>query len=94
MEARMILLNRPLELLIIRISAALLFTIAVQTQIYSQQLQSAQPQGLVKLNVIVTDSSNQLVSDIKQEEFRVSDNNQPQSISFFQKNRLRLPMAL
>lgn len=81
----MILLNRPLELLIIRISAALLFTIAVQTQIYSQQLQSAQPQGLVKLNVIVTDSSNQLVSDIKQEEFRVSDNNQPQSISFFSK---------
>lgn len=81
----MILLNKSLELLVVRISAALLCLIAVQTQIYSQQLQSTQAQALVKLKVIVTDSANQPVSDIRQEEFRIFDNDQLQSASFFSK---------
>jgi Ca-activated chloride channel homolog len=48
-----------------------------------QQSQATQKEALVKLNVLVTDSQNRPVSDVKQEEFAVFENGVPQPIAYF-----------
>src|SRR5215475_7668908 len=54
----------------------------------------AQPQSvgqpLVKLNVLVTDVSSRPIDDLKEEEFRVFDNDVPQVISYFSTEELPL----
>jgi Ca-activated chloride channel homolog len=66
------------------------FMIAMtQAQTSVPQSASAQQQ-LVKVNVLVTDSSDQPVGDVRQEEFRVFENDVPQTIAFFSKDELPL----
>lgn len=52
-----------------------------------QPAQSA-PQSTVKLNVLVTDSANRPVTDLRQEDFRVVEDGKPQTISSFSKEEL------
>jgi Ca-activated chloride channel homolog len=50
-----------------------------------QPSQAVQKEALVKLNVLVTDSQNRPVSDVKQEEFAIFENGVPQTITYFSK---------
>ncbi len=67
----------------------LLGAINIQAQTNIQQSQTG-GQQIVKLNVLVTDASNRPVNDVKQEEFRVFENDIPQTISFFSKDEIPL----
>lgn len=51
-------------------------------------------QPMVKLNVLVTDSSNQLVSDLQQQDFRVSEEGKSQTISYFSKEGVPLSYGI
>jgi Ca-activated chloride channel family protein len=51
----------------------------------SKQAQSIQQEKIVKLSVLVTDSQNRPINDVKQEEFQVFEDGVPQTISFFSK---------
>jgi Ca-activated chloride channel family protein len=58
-----------------------------QKQETKQAAQSAQ-QSLVRLNVLVTDSANRPVTDLRQEDFRVLEDGKPQTISYFSQEEL------
>jgi Ca-activated chloride channel homolog len=47
--------------------------------------QAQQKEALVKLNVLVTDSQNRPLSDVKQEEFAIFEDGLPQPIAYFSK---------
>jgi len=49
---------------------------------------------MVVLNVRVTDSENHSVSDVPREDFRITEDGQPQTISFFSKEDIPLTYAL
>ncbi|MBA3767167.1 MAG: VWA domain-containing protein [Acidobacteria bacterium] len=66
-----------------------LATTLTQAQTNVQQPPNVEQQ-IVKLNVLVTDASKHPVADVRQEEFRVFENNVPQTISFFSKEELPL----
>jgi Ca-activated chloride channel homolog len=55
-----------------------------------QQNQSASQDKIVKLNVLVLDKENRPVSGLKQEDFRVSEDKSPQTISYFSSDELPL----
>lgn len=61
----------------------------------SQQLQSAPPQQqTVKLNMLVLDSKNNSVTDLRQEDFQVFENDEPQTISSFSKEDVPVSYCL
>jgi Ca-activated chloride channel family protein len=49
---------------------------------------------LVRLNVIVTESSNRVVTDLKKEEFRVLEDGKPQTLSYFSREELPVSYGL
>ncbi|MDT5059646.1 MAG: Ca-activated chloride channel [Acidobacteriota bacterium] len=72
----------------------LLLAVATLAQETSQPAQTPSQQPVVKLNVLVTDSSNQRVSDLRQEDFRVSEDGKPQTISYFSREELPVSYGL
>jgi Ca-activated chloride channel family protein len=72
----------------------LLLAVATLAQETSQPAQTPSQQPVVKLNVLVTDSSNQRVSDLQQEDFRVSEDGKPQTISYFSREELPVSYGL
>lgn len=48
----------------------------------------------VRLNVLVTDASNNLVADLRQEDFRVEEDGVPQTITYFAREELPVSYAL
>jgi Ca-activated chloride channel family protein len=62
----------------------LLFAAGALAQETAQPVQTPSPeQPVVKLNVLVTDSLNRPVTNLRQEEFRISEDGKPQTISYF-----------
>jgi Ca-activated chloride channel homolog len=58
------------------------------------QSQAPAAQQMVVLNVRVTDSESHSVSDVPREDFRITEDGQPQTISFFSKEDIPLTYAL
>jgi Ca-activated chloride channel family protein len=58
------------------------------------QSQSEPPQAAVRLNVIVLDGKNHAVADLRQEDFRVFENDAPQPVTFFSKEDVRVSYGL
>jgi Ca-activated chloride channel homolog len=81
--------QRALKLRSISLVLTCFMTVMAQAQTSVPQAASAQQQ-LVKVNVLVTDASDQPVGDVRQEKFRVFENDVPQTISFFSKEELPL----
>lgn len=65
-----------------------------QSVLLLSQAQVTSPAKSIKLNVLVTDSQNSPVSDVKQEEFRILEDGSPQTIAFFSKEELPLDYCL
>ncbi|MDT4953493.1 MAG: Ca-activated chloride channel [Acidobacteriota bacterium] len=72
----------------------LLLAVATLAQETNQPAQTPSQQPVVKLNVLVTDSSNQRVSDLREEDFRVSEDGKPQTISYFSREELPISYGL
>jgi Ca-activated chloride channel homolog len=62
--------------------------------VLSPQMQQASSDRMIKLNVLVTDSQNRPVGDVKQEEFRVLEDGIPKTISYFSKDELPLDYCI
>ena len=52
------------------------------------------PQSIVRLNVLVTDSTNRAVTDLRQEDFRVTEDGKPQTISSFSLEELPISYGI
>jgi Ca-activated chloride channel family protein len=75
--------------------ALLLFTaVPAQPQETSKPAQAGAQPAMVLLNVRITDEAGHPVSDVRQEEMRVSEDGVPQTISFFSKEELPLSYGL
>jgi Ca-activated chloride channel family protein len=74
----------------------LLFAVTALTQetIQPTQTTSQQPAEMVKLDVLVTDSLNRPVTDLRQEDFRVSEDGKPQNIKYFSREELPVSYGL
>jgi Ca-activated chloride channel family protein len=73
---------------------AALVTATAGAQPRAQQTHDPQQQQLLKLNVLVTNGSGDPISDLKQEDFIVLENDVPQTISFFSNEELPLIYAI
>lgn len=60
----------------------------------SPQVQANPSDGLIKLNVLVTDTQNRPIMDVKKEEFRVLENGSVQTISYFSVDELPLDYCI
>jgi len=72
----------------------LLFGTAALAQETSQPVQSVSQPPMVKLNVIVLDSKNNPVTDLRQEDFHVFEGDTPQTISHFSKEDVPISYGL
>lgn len=73
---------------------AVLITATAGAQTVAQQIHAPQQQQPLKLNVLVTDASGDPISDLKQEDFIVLENDVPQTISSFSNEVLPLIYAI
>lgn len=73
----------------------LLFTaVTAQPQETAKPVQAGTQPSIVLLNVRIADEAGRPVSDVRQEEIRVSEDGVPQTISFFSKEELPLSYGL
>lgn len=70
------------------------FTVTALAQETSKTAQESAPPSMVLLNVRVTDEAGRPVSDVRQEDVRVIEDNVPQTISFFSKEEVPLSYGL
>jgi Ca-activated chloride channel family protein len=75
-------------LLPVAIFTLLLFAVPAQAQEASQPAKAEPQSQMVRLNVLVTDSSGRAITDLRQEEFRVSEDGKPQTITSFAREEL------
>ena len=85
-----------LRAIIKRLAGALiaLFSLWLPSVCVHSQSQPPAAQNMVVLNVRVTDSENHSVSDVPREDFRITEDGRPQTISFFSKEDIPLTYAL
>lgn len=88
------------------VTAALIVPPSVSAQIQSQQKPPAQPQQrqpqysitvqsqLVQVNAVVTDQDGNIITGLKQQNFRIFDDNQPEPVTNFQPNDAPITIVL
>jgi Ca-activated chloride channel family protein len=86
--------SRNYSSLLLAVTGLLFAVTTLAQEAASQPAQTPSQQPMVKLNVLVTDSSNQRVSDLRQEDFRVSEDGKPQTISYFSQEELPVNYGL
>lgn len=72
----------------------LLLNVPAHAQETNKAAESSQQPSMVLLNVRVTDEAGHAVSDVRQEDVRVVEDNVPQTISFFSKEEVPLSYGL
>jgi Ca-activated chloride channel homolog len=80
--------------LLIAILSLLLISIPARAQEPSQPAETSSQKQTVRLNVIVTDSSNHEVTDLRQEDFRVLEDGKPQAVTYFSREELPVSYGL
>jgi Ca-activated chloride channel family protein len=76
------------------VAGFLLFTIAATAQDAGKPVQIKSGDHLVRLNVLVTDSSNRPVTDLRSDEFRVLEDGKPQALTYFAREELPVSYGL
>jgi Ca-activated chloride channel family protein len=71
-----------------------LFAVAARAQETRQTEEVIPDRPAVRLNVLVTDSSNRPVTDLRAEEFRVLEDGKPQNIKYFSREELPVSYGL